>query len=273
MTTRTFLVHGLLAGLLAGVAAFVVAYTVGEPQVDKAIALEAVSDSEAAGAPASDGHDQTLTGSSDSDESAGHSHGDEAVVSRTTQSTLGLATGTLALGVVLGGFTGLLAAAGLGRLGGLRPAASTALVALLAAVSFSVVPFLKYPATPPAVGSGETIDSRTAVYFGFLAVSVLGVLAAVAVARRAARRWAAVPGVLAGAATYVVVAAVAALAFPKIDELGSFPASILWDFRIASLLTLVAMWVVIGAALTALVDRTWRQHSAVRARKELAASL
>lgn len=269
MGARTFLVHGLLAGLLAGVAAFVVAYTVGEPQVDRAIALE-----EAAGATASDGHDHTHADShSHAEDEAGHSHGDEAVVSRTTQSTLGLATGTLALGVVLGGFTGLLAALGLGRLGGLRPAASTALVALLAAVSFSVVPFLKYPATPPAVGSGETIDSRTAVYFGFLAVSVLGVLAAVAVARRVARQWTGVPGVLAGAATYVVVVAAAALAFPKIDELGDFPAGLLWDFRVASLLTLVAMWVVIGAALTALVDRTWRQHSALQARRELAASL
>ncbi len=267
MGTRTFLVHGLLAGLLAGVAAFVVAYTVGEPQVDRAIALE-----EAAGAPASDGHDHTHA-DSHSDEEAGHSHGDEAVVSRTTQSTLGLATGTLALGVVLGGFTGLLAAVGLGRLGGLRPAGSTALVALLAAVSFSVVPFLKYPATPPAVGSGETIDTRTAVYFGFLAVSVVGVLAAVAIARRGARRWSGVPSVLAGAATYVVVVTIAAVAFPKIDELGDFPASILWDFRVASLLTLLAMWVVIGAALTALVDRSWRTASAVEARRELAASL
>ena len=215
MTTRTFLVHGLLAGLLAGVAAFVVAYTVGEPQVDRAIALES------AGA------------------TADHHHEDEATtrpaprtrtptttmpISRTTQSTLGLATGTLAIGVVLGGLTGLLSAVGLGRLGGLRPAASTALVALLGAVSFSVVPFLKYPATPPAVGSGETIDSRTALWFGFVAVSVLGVLAAVAVARWAARRWSGVPGTIAGATAYVVVVAVAALAFPKVDELGGFPA-------------------------------------------------
>ena len=78
-------------------------------------------------------------------------------------STAALATGTLAIGVVLGGLTGLLSAVGLGRLGSLRPAASTALVALLGAVSFSVAPFLKYPATPPAVGSGQTIDSRTAL--------------------------------------------------------------------------------------------------------------
>jgi predicted cobalt transporter CbtA len=263
MTTRTFLVHGLLAGLLAGVAAFVVAYTVGEPQVDRAIALES------AGATA-DHHEDEAAASG----SASHSHShDDAAISRTTQSTLGLATGTLGIGVVLGGLTGLLAAVGLGRLGSLRPAASTALVALLGAVSFSVVPFLKYPATPPAVGSGETIDSRTALWFGFVAVSVLGVLAAVAVARWAARRWSGVPGTIAGAAAYVVVVTVAALAFPKVDELGGFPASILWDFRISSLLTLLAMWAVIGAALTALVDRSWRRQAAVEAQRAYAAAL
>jgi hypothetical protein len=263
MTTRTFLVHGLLAGLLAGVAAFVVAYTVGEPQVDRAIALES------AGATADHHHEDEASAS----DSHSHDHGEDAAISRTTQSTLGLATGTLAIGVVLGGLTGLLAAVGLGRLGSLRPAAGTALVALLAAVSFSVVPFLKYPATPPAVGSGETIDSRTALWFGFVAVSVLGVLAAVAVARRAARRWSAVPGTIAGATAYVVVVAVAALAFPKVDELGAFPASVLWDFRISSLLTLLAMWAVIGAVLTALVDRTWRRQEAVAAQRAYAAAL
>jgi hypothetical protein len=263
MTTRTFLVHGLLAGLLAGVAAFVVAYTVGEPQVDRAIALES------AGATADHHHEDEASAS----DSHSHDHGEDVAISRTTQSTLGLATGTLAIGVVLGGLTGLLAAVGLGRLGSLRPAAGTALVALLAAVSFSVVPFLKYPATPPAVGSGETIDSRTALWFGFVAVSVLGVLAAVAVARRAARRWSAVPGTIAGATAYVVVVAVAALAFPKVDELGAFPASVLWDFRVSSLLTLLTMWAVIGAVLTALVDRTWRRQEAVAAQRAYAAAL
>ncbi len=266
MTTRTFLVHGLLAGLLAGVAAFVVAYTVGEPQVDRAIALES------AGATADHHHEDGATTSGAASDSHSHSH-DDAAISRTTQSTLGLATGTLAIGVVLGGLTGLLSAVGLGRLGRLRPAASTALVALLGAVSFSVVPFLKYPATPPAVGSGETIDSRTALWFGFVAVSVLGVLAAVAVARWAARRWSVVPGTIAGATAYVVVVAVAALAFPKVDELGGFPASVLWDFRISSLLTLLAMWAVIGAALTVLVDRTWRRQEAVATRRAFAAAL
>ena len=57
------------------------------------------------------------------------------------------------------------------------------------------------------------------------------------------------------------------------DELGAFPASILWDFRVSSLLTLVAMWALIGAVLTALVDRTWRRQEAVEAQRAWAAAL
>lgn len=92
---RTFLLLGLVAGLLAGVVAFTVSALVGEPQVDAAIALEE------AAAPAHD-HD--------------HAH-EDAVVSRNTQSTFGLATATIVTGLVLGGGAGLAAAVALGRLG------------------------------------------------------------------------------------------------------------------------------------------------------------
>ena len=94
------------------------------------------------------------------------------------------------------------------------------------------MPFLKYPATPPAVGSGETIDSRTALYFGFVAVSVLGVIGR---GRGRARRGSPVErraGPSPAAAAYVVVVVVAALAFPKVDELGALPGrASLWYFR------------------------------------------
>ena len=40
ITTRSFLVRGLLAGLLAGSVAFGVAYAVGESSIDAATALE-----------------------------------------------------------------------------------------------------------------------------------------------------------------------------------------------------------------------------------------
>ena len=44
-------------------------------------------------------------------------------------------------------------------------------------------------------------------------------------------------------------------------------------FGVTLLLTLLAMWAVIGAALTVLVDRTWRRQEAVATRRAFAAAL
>ncbi len=143
MSARAFLVRGLLAGLLAGLAAFLVANVVGEPHVEAAIALEE------AGAADSHSHGEEIDGHSHAAEGAG----DEQVVevSRGNQRTWGLLTGSLAVGVALGGLVALVAAGTLGRIGRLLPGQSTALITLIGFFSVALVPFLKYPATPPAV--------------------------------------------------------------------------------------------------------------------------
>ncbi|HEY9413913.1 MAG TPA: CbtA family protein [Pseudonocardia sp.] len=259
MSPRAFLVRGLLAGLLAGVVTFLVAYAVGEPQVGAAIALE-----ESAGA---DGH-------SHSHAAEGDEAGEEAAeVSRTNQSTWGLLTGTLAVGVALGGILGLVAAATMGRLGRLTPGQSTALVSLIGFVAFALVPFLKYPATPPAVGSGDTIGLRTSVYFGYLLVSVLAAVLATYGAARLRERVGTYAAAVGGAAAYLVVVVVASQLFVTVNEVGNFPADTLWSFRVASLITLATMWGVLGVALTGLVIRLHATERAVAERKALAASL
>src|SRR3954447_15690428 len=140
MTARAFLVRGLLVGLLAGFATFLVAHQVGEPHVETAIALE-----EAASA---DEHAAK----------AGHVHGEDgATVSRPNQRTWGLLTGSLAVGLAVGGIVALVAASVVGRIGPLPPGQSTALVGLVGFAAVALVPFLKYPAPPPAVGAGDTI--------------------------------------------------------------------------------------------------------------------
>ncbi len=124
MTARSFLVRGLLVGLLAGFATFLVAHQVGEPHVEAAIAIE-----EAQASP-----------------DAAHDQGDEGTtVSRSDQRTWGLLTGSLAVGVAIGGIVALVAAAVVGRIGRLSPAQSTALVSLVGFVAVTLVPFLKYP--------------------------------------------------------------------------------------------------------------------------------
>jgi hypothetical protein len=269
MTARAFLIRGLIAGLIAGFAAFLVAYTVGEPHVEGAIALEQAG---AAGqTPAGDYHDH-------GDETTGghtHSRGDGggAEVSRDNQRTWGLLTGSLAVGVALGGVVALVAAGTLGRIGRLLPGQSTALVALLGFVSYALVPFVKYPATPPAVGRGDTIGDRTALYFGFVVVSLVAAVAATYAAAKLRDRIGTYGGVVAGAAGYLVVMVTAGQLFTTVNEVGDFPADTLWYFRRAALLTLATMWAVIGVVLTGLVSRLYATQTVRAQRRDLAASL
>lgn len=252
MSVRNFLVRGLIAGFLAGVVAFLVAHSLGEPNVNAAIAIE----------------------ESHAEASPGHSHeATDEVVSRATQETWGLATGTLAVGTALGGVIALVAAGAMGRLGRLGPGQSTALVSVLGLLSVSVVPFLKYPATPPAVGNPDTIGSRTGLYFGFLAISILAAIGATILARRVWPRVGSYAAAVAGGAAYLVVVGVAAVVMPTVNEAGDFPAGILWSFRVSSLLTLVSLWTTLGVVLTGLVLRLHEGERAVVARREFAASL
>jgi hypothetical protein len=254
MTPSNFLIRGLLAGFIAGLFTFGVAHTWGEPQVNAAIAVE---DAHAAAEPATKHH---------------HAE-DGTVVSRENQSTWGLATGTFGISIALGGIVGLVSAFAVGRIGRLRPGQSTALVALVGFVSLALVPFLKYPATPPAVGNPDTISQRTIDYFSMQGISLIAAIGAVLLARRLLGNLGVYRTVLIAAGSYLVVVLIAGLLLPTVNEIGSFPADTLWYFRRASLMTITTMWAVIGFVLTGLIGKLYERESLTAARKQLAASL
>ena len=266
MTPRNFLVRGLLAGLIAGILTFAVAYIAGEPSIDAAIKVEDAGPTHhhEGGADAKHTHSDTTT----------HTHDEDGtVVTRQNQSTWGLLTATVPTGVMLGGITALAAAFAMGRIGRLRPSQSTALVAALGFVSVALVPFLKYPATPPAVGDADTIGARTAQYFAMLAISVLAMIAVVLLFRAVLDRLGAYTAVLVSAAVYLAVVILAGELMPTVNEIGDFPGDTLWYFRRGSLMTLTTLWGVIGIALTGLIGKLYAQESATQARRDLAASL
>jgi hypothetical protein len=209
---RALLVRGLVCGLLAGLAAGAFAFGVGEPGVERAIEIE---EQAAVGAPA-----------------------EEPLVSRAGQRAgLFLATGVY--GLALGGLFALGFALVRGRTA-LRSDSSLALW-LVAALFVAVVliPFLRYPANPPAVGDPETIGVRTELYLALVTLSLLSLLAGWRIARRA--------GPLAGALGFLVTAAVAAALLPSVNEVPhSFPADLLWDFRVASLGVQLVLWSTLG---------------------------
>lgn len=267
---RTLLVRGMLAGLTAGLFAAVFAFVVGEPPVDTAIGLEeaggteshgtashsAESHAEAPGHAAPPDHTGSSGHEAESGSAHGHDHGDDALVGRGVQSTVGLLTGVTGYAVAVGGLFAIAFAAVQGRVTTLRPRVSAA---LLAAGGFAVVvlvPFLKYPANPPAVGQAGTIEDRTALYFGFVALSLVAAMVAVAVGRAVADRVGAANGGLLGVGAYVTVMAVAGALLPAVDEVpDGFPGSLLWDFRLASLGTQVVLWCALGLAFAVLAER------------------
>jgi len=238
---RTLLVRGLIAGALAGVVAFAFALVFGEPQIDKAIAYEEAL-AAAAGAPA-----------------------EAEVVSRATQSTIGLLTGTVVLGVALGSLFAIVFAWAYGRVGAFGARATAALLALAAFVSVTVVPSTKYPANPPTVGNPDTIDRRTLLFVAMIAISVLALVAAWRLWRQLSPRLGGWNAAMIAGASYLVVIAVAELILPSVQETPrGFPPDLLWEFRLASIGLNATLWLALGLGFGALAERVLEPRAARR---------
>lgn len=248
----SLLLRGMLVGVLAGLLAFGFARIFGEPQVDRAIALEGTL-----------GHSHDH---GDHDHAAAPAGGEaEELVSRETQAGLGLLTGAVVYGAAIGGLFALAFAFTYGRVGRLDARATAALLALGAFIALVMVPGLKYPANPPAVGNPDTIGERTTLFFIMLAISVAALVLAVNLALGLARRhggWTA--GLIAGA-VYIAIIAVAQVALPVVNDVPEgFPADLLWQFRIASLGMHAVLWATIGLAFGALAERSFARRTGGR---------
>ncbi|MBB4663750.1 CbtA family protein [Conexibacter arvalis] len=229
---RTLLVRGLIAGALAGVAAFAFALVFGEPQIDKAIAFEE-SLAAAAGEPA-----------------------EPELVSRATQSTIGLLTGTVVMGVALGSLFAIVFAWAYGRVGALGARATAALLGLAAFLAITLVPSTKYPANPPTVGNPDTIDRRTLLFVAMIAISVLSLIAAWRLWRQLSPRLGAWTAAIAAGAVFLLAVAVAELLLPGVQETPSgFPPDLLWEFRLASIGLNATLWLALGLGFGALAER------------------
>lgn len=248
------LLRGLLAGLIAGLLAGVFAYSTGERRIDAAIAIE-----EAAAQPAGAGPTGAVV--------AAGSHHDDELVSRDGQRA-GLFLATALYGVAMGGL--LATAYTLLRRRLRTPSDTRAAFALAGTALLGVVlvPFVKYPANPPAVGDPATINQRTISYLSIVVIGVVAVWAGV-VASRSLR--ATSPEWLRAAAAaggFLLVVAIGYLLLPSIDEVpDTFPASLLWNFRIASLGTQVTLWTALGLAFAALLSRLGARGSAAAREK------
>ena len=238
MIVRRLLILGMVAGVLAGLAAALFARLAIEPSVDLAIAFEAARDA-----------------------MPGMVHADEPeLVSRAVQKGTGLLVAATCYGAALGGIFALVFASLTGRVlhGGAR--AGSAWLAFAGFVTIALIPALKYPPNPPAVGFHETIQLRTATFFACIALSIALASAAMMLARRLQPRLGRFDARLVALGGYGIAVTLVALALPVINEVPvSFPATLLWTFRIGALATQAILWAVLALVFGAAADRVFRE--------------
>jgi hypothetical protein len=225
-----YLRRGVVVGLLAGVLAGLVAQLAGEPSIDAAVAIE-----DARGQAA--GHATAGTAGAGSG-SPGAAPATDPVITRGTQK-VGLMVGLALVGAAAGLTFGLVSAWAVGRVRGDGWARSLKLGAALAG-SLILLPAVKYPPNPPAVGDPATVADRTTMYLGMALIGVLLAAIGWAAAQRLATSWRVAPPVRQAAvgAGLIVAAALLAYWMPTIDAPPApVPAELLWRFRLGSLAT------------------------------------
>ncbi len=227
---KRLIARGLLAGAIGGVLAFLFARTFVEPVITRALGYE-------------ESHEH------------GHDHGVE-LFSRGVQANIGMGFGVAAFAVAMGALFAVVYCVVYGRVHTVSVRALSVLLAGGMFLSLYLIPFLKYPPSPPATSLEETIRQRTLLYLLMVVLSAVLLVAAVYLGHRLTAQLGQWSAALVGAGAYVVAIAVVMLALPTIDETpADFPADVLYQFRLYSLGTQVVLWAVIGLVFASLAHR------------------
>ena len=128
---------------------------------------------------------------------------------------------------------------------------------ILAGLMFVVlflVPALKYPANPPAVGNPATIYYRESLFIGFIAVSGFSTLGLALLYRKlgsnqSKMRRISIPLI------YVAIIVGAYVIFPPNPDKITIPMDLIVSFRIASIFTIGVFWGLVGIIFGAFWDK------------------
>ncbi|MFH8337483.1 CbtA family protein [Streptomyces sp. AM6-12] len=265
---KRLILRGVIAGAVAGLLAFVFARIFAEPQINKAIDYESGRDAaqealdKAAGIP---------VGAPDPD-----------IFSRTIQANVGIGVGMVFFGIAMGALFAVAYAVCLGRVGNLRPRNLAMLVALGGFLGMYLVPFLKYPANPPAIGHPDTIKDRGNLYLAMVVCSVVFLVGAVWLGKRLQPRFGNWNATLLAGAGYVVAIGIVMLLLPQLGELSAnvheyghhatetplpltnskgaivypgFPADVLFSFRFYSVAAQALLWASLGLVFAPMAER------------------
>jgi predicted cobalt transporter CbtA len=263
---RKLILRGVLAGGIGGVLAFLFARILAEPLIQQAIDYEEGREHAQAALNAAAGIAAT------------HDHADP--ISRTVQGNAGIGVALILFGMAMGALFAVAYALCLGRTGRVRPRTLALLVAGAGFLGFYAVPFLKYPANPPAVGNENTIQQRTGLYLIMVAVSILLLVLCTWLGRRLQPRAGPWRAALLAGGVFIVATAVVMVLLPSLGELApnrqlhqatetpapltdpsgrivfpGFPADLLYRFRLYSIGAQLVLWAAIGLVFAPMAER------------------
>ncbi|KGN29964.1 membrane protein [Knoellia sinensis KCTC 19936] len=243
--------RGVAAGAAAGLVSALFIWLVVEPVIRKALVIE-----ERRGA--SGGHAGGHAGESAlfTIPASLPTHGGELVTR--TQQVIGGAVTSVLVGIAFGVIFAVVFAKARHRLAGATDFWRSLGLATIGFGALTLLPAIVIPANPPAVGDPETVGQRTWLYVLALLLGVAIALAVPMLDRALARRgltdstrWSLdVVAALLAIITVVVV-------LPGTPDVvpDDVPADLLWEFRVASLGQLAAMWVTLGTVFGLLIER------------------
>jgi predicted cobalt transporter CbtA len=237
LKTITFIAITLIAGAISGTFLAVINLGIVEPYIDEAINIEnqnAIAQGEVINPQEFNDY-------------------------RLWQKSGEIAAGTI-LGVSLGALFGVVFALTRNSIPGSNDKKKALILAGVMLLVIYIVPALKYPANPPAVGDPETIYYRESLYITLLTVSSFSALGLAFLYRKIGDKKGKqilVPVI------YIGIIAAAFIILPSNPDEITAPIDLVMGFRIASGLTMSGFWGLLGLILGALWDKT-RPHETAR---------
>jgi predicted cobalt transporter CbtA len=236
MKTITFITITLLAGAIAGTILGAMNQVAVEPIIEHAIELEM--------------HNTTQSGQI--------INPTEFAAYRLWQRGGEIVAGTV-LGLSIGSLFGIVFAYARSSVPGSNNKKKGLIVAGIMWLALFLMPALKYPANPPAVGDPETIYYRQALYLAFLAISGFSALGLAFLYRKMGSlrtKNAIIP------AAYAAIMAGAYLAMPANPDPLNAPMDLVIGFRITSAITISLFWGLLGIIFGAFWDKLKPHESA-----------
>ncbi|HEX7660710.1 MAG TPA: CbtA family protein [Pseudonocardiaceae bacterium] len=198
--------RGALAGLIAGVLGFIFAKIFAEPVIDKAIDYES-------------GRDDILAALNQAAGRPVEPDGPE-IFSRGIQSTFGIASGIILFSVAMGALVAVAYLLLHGRFK-VRPQTLAWLIAGFGFLGVYLLPFVKYPANPPAIGHTFTIVQRGDFYLIMVGASLVLLGLAVFLAVKLHHRFGVYRAVLLSGVAFLVVYGVLIGLLPSLGDLSA----------------------------------------------------